>query len=301
MPTRHPLSADAERRAPARAHRRLRPRRVAGRRRSDRRRVHLRRRGARVARGAGADPASTTRPRSSPGGAGNAANNVAALGGARAAGRRSPAATKPGAGCSTRCTRASTPAHGASARREYRTPIKTRILAGGMHSAKQQVVRIDREHRLAARRRRSATAFEREGSGRHCAGAMPCSCRTTAPASSRRRSSTRLRPRRRRAAAAAAASGPAWIRATPAGLPRADRVHAERVGGRAGLGVAHRRRARALERAGRDDAAAHGDAGGAHHPRQPRHGALRAAQPTGAHSRSSAPTRSPTSRARATR
>jgi bifunctional ADP-heptose synthase (sugar kinase/adenylyltransferase) len=29
--------------------------------------------------------------------------------------------------------------------RAYRTPIKTRVLAGGVHSAKQQVVRIDRE------------------------------------------------------------------------------------------------------------------------------------------------------------
>ena len=29
--------------------------------------------------------------------------------------------------------------------REYRTPVKTRILAGGIHSAKQQIVRIDRE------------------------------------------------------------------------------------------------------------------------------------------------------------
>ena len=28
--------------------------------------------------------------------------------------------------------------------RHYRTPVKTRILAGGVHSAKQQVVRIDR-------------------------------------------------------------------------------------------------------------------------------------------------------------
>jgi len=28
--------------------------------------------------------------------------------------------------------------------RDYRTPVKTRILAGGVHSAKQQVVRIDR-------------------------------------------------------------------------------------------------------------------------------------------------------------
>jgi len=29
--------------------------------------------------------------------------------------------------------------------RRYRTPVKTRILAGGIHSSKQQVVRIDRE------------------------------------------------------------------------------------------------------------------------------------------------------------
>ena len=31
----------------------------------------------------------------------------------------------------------------------YRTPTKTRILAGGVHSAKQQVVRIDRGTRPA--------------------------------------------------------------------------------------------------------------------------------------------------------
>ena len=41
--------------------------------------------------------------------------------------------------------------------------------------------------------------------------------------------------------------------------------------------------------------------GGAHHPRQPRHGAVRAEDADGAHSRSSAPTRSPTSPAPATR
>jgi bifunctional ADP-heptose synthase (sugar kinase/adenylyltransferase) len=29
--------------------------------------------------------------------------------------------------------------------REYRTPVKTRILAGGVHAARQQVVRIDRD------------------------------------------------------------------------------------------------------------------------------------------------------------
>src|SRR5437667_12765001 len=77
------------------------------------------------------------------GGAGNAANNVAALGGrARlvgaigtdAEGRRLLSSLHRGVD-RTRVLRA----------RAYRTPVKTRILAGGVHSAKQQVVRIDRD------------------------------------------------------------------------------------------------------------------------------------------------------------
>ena len=77
------------------------------------------------------------------GGAGNAANNVAALGGrVRLAGlvggdpegRRLLGSFHRGVD-RTAIVRA----------RAYRTPIKTRILAGGVHSAKQQVVRIDRE------------------------------------------------------------------------------------------------------------------------------------------------------------
>lgn len=77
-----------------------------------------------------------------PGGAGNAANNVAALGGrvALAAivgqddpGRRMVQALHAGIDRS-RLVRVST----------HETPLKTRILAGGIHSAKQQVVRIDR-------------------------------------------------------------------------------------------------------------------------------------------------------------
>jgi rfaE bifunctional protein kinase chain/domain len=77
-----------------------------------------------------------------PGGAGNAANNAAALGaavelvgivGRDVAGRRMLDALPP---------RAQT---GAVQRvGSYVTPVKTRILAGGVHSAKQQVVRIDR-------------------------------------------------------------------------------------------------------------------------------------------------------------
>jgi D-glycero-beta-D-manno-heptose-7-phosphate kinase len=78
-----------------------------------------------------------------PGGAGNAANNVAALGaattivgliGADESGRRLRKSFEP------RVKRD----HLISLR-GYTTPTKTRILAGGVHSAKQQVVRIDRE------------------------------------------------------------------------------------------------------------------------------------------------------------
>jgi D-glycero-beta-D-manno-heptose-7-phosphate kinase len=77
-----------------------------------------------------------------PGGAGNAASNAAALGarvevigavGADDAGRRLLAAMP------------RTAKLGAVARLDgHVTPVKTRILAGGIHSAKQQVVRMDR-------------------------------------------------------------------------------------------------------------------------------------------------------------
>ncbi len=77
-----------------------------------------------------------------PGGAGNAAHNVAALGGRVTivglagrdeAGRRLLASLPRGVGRAT-VARPS----------DYQTPVKTRILAGGIHSAKQQVVRVDR-------------------------------------------------------------------------------------------------------------------------------------------------------------
>ncbi len=77
------------------------------------------------------------------GGAGNAANNVAALGGrARLAGL--VGADAEGRRLLTGLSRGVDRAHVVRAR-AYRTPVKTRILAGGVHSAKQQVVRIDRE------------------------------------------------------------------------------------------------------------------------------------------------------------
>src|SRR5215813_5217100 len=77
------------------------------------------------------------------GGASNAANNVAALGGqARLVGV---------VGTDPEGTRLRSSLHRGVDRshivrsRGYRTPVKTRILAGGVHSAKQQIVRIDRE------------------------------------------------------------------------------------------------------------------------------------------------------------
>ena len=77
-----------------------------------------------------------------PGGAGNAAANAAALG------ARVRVAGVVGTDEAGRRLIASMPARVACAQvlraRGFVTPVKTRILAGGIHSAKQQVVRIDR-------------------------------------------------------------------------------------------------------------------------------------------------------------
>jgi len=78
-----------------------------------------------------------------PGGAGNAAGNVAALGGqARIAGLvgRDEAGTR----LLETLMRRRVDARNVVRPGRYTTPRKTRILAGGIHSAKQQVVRIDR-------------------------------------------------------------------------------------------------------------------------------------------------------------
>jgi len=83
-----------------------------------------------------------------PGGAGNAAHNVASLGGAARVvgltgrdetGRRLLATLK----------RRRVDVKDVLRPPTYGTPTKTRILAGGIHSAKQQVVRIDRASRFA--------------------------------------------------------------------------------------------------------------------------------------------------------
>jgi rfaE bifunctional protein kinase chain/domain len=93
-----------------------------------------------------------------PGGAGNAAANVAALGGsARVVG----VAGRDETGRRMLATLKRRKVDIASVLRPagHRTPTKTRILAGGIHSAKQQVVRIDRAADGAADDRTRA-AFE---------------------------------------------------------------------------------------------------------------------------------------------
>jgi rfaE bifunctional protein kinase chain/domain len=77
-----------------------------------------------------------------PGGAGNAAANVAALGGEAGLAAlvgRDDVGRRLTRSLPSRVSRTALVRPGG-----YATPVKTRILAGGIHSAKQQVVRIDR-------------------------------------------------------------------------------------------------------------------------------------------------------------
>ena len=93
-----------------------------------------------------------------PGGAGNAANNVASLGGV--VGLVSLVGRDDAGDRLFKILPKAVERAGLTRPRAYRTPVKTRILAGGIHSAKQQVVRIDRHtgepvadtHRKAAER-----------------------------------------------------------------------------------------------------------------------------------------------------
>lgn len=78
-----------------------------------------------------------------PGGAGNAAANVAALGG-HVALAGLVGADDQGRRLLSLVSRVVDVSRVARVR-HYQTPVKTRVLAGGIHSAKQQVVRIDRD------------------------------------------------------------------------------------------------------------------------------------------------------------
>lgn len=83
-----------------------------------------------------------------PGGGANAIHNIASLGGrAFAVGVVGDDAA--GRALLAQLGKARVDLAGVERSRAYRTPTKTRILAGGVHSAKQQVVRIDRRTRLS--------------------------------------------------------------------------------------------------------------------------------------------------------
>ena len=84
-----------------------------------------------------------------PGGGGNAVNNLAALGG-RAITVGIVGKDQAGREVLASLRKANVNVDLSAVRRDgaYRTPVKTRILAGGVHAAKQQVVRIDRKTRV---------------------------------------------------------------------------------------------------------------------------------------------------------
>ena len=92
-----------------------------------------------------------------PGGAGNAANNVAALG---ARTDIVALAGKDEAGTRLVASLGRVGTAGLVRPASYCTPVKTRILAGGVHTAKQQIVRIDRVA-TSGYDAKSRAAFER--------------------------------------------------------------------------------------------------------------------------------------------
>ena len=171
-----------------------------------------------------------------PGGAGNAAKNVAALGGVAVGdwrrGRRRDRTTRLlealGRGVNVR---------GIVRPRGYRTPTKTRILAGGVHSAKQQVVRIDRAVRpeLSAADRRAIEARLVWAAAR-CDALLVSDYGTglVTPAAVRRAIQRFAGPR-------PAGSGARRLTLCAAALPRHDDLHAERGRSRAVFRHHHRR------------------------------------------------------------
>ena len=81
----------------------------------------------------------------------------------------SPAATRRAAACSAALPRR-VDSRAIVRPGDYQTPVKTRILAGGIHSAKQQVVRIDRRNDGITDEQRAAVerAARRGGAARRC-------------------------------------------------------------------------------------------------------------------------------------
>jgi rfaE bifunctional protein kinase chain/domain len=86
-----------------------------------------------------------------PGGGANAVNNIAALGG-RALAIGLVGKDKAGTELLNALRKAGVDVSAVLGEPSYTTPTKTRILAGGVHSTKQQVVRIDRTTRVTLSR-----------------------------------------------------------------------------------------------------------------------------------------------------
>ena len=215
-----------------------------------------------------------------PGGAGNAAGNVAALGGAA---RLVGVAGRDETGRRLLGDAASAPHR----RRRRAPPGRLPHADQDAHPRRRHPLgqAAGRPHRSrrgdAGRRRRTRAAFESRVLRARRAAPTRCWFPTTAAAWSRRRSSPRRASlaRRKRATCRILVDS----RYDLLTLPRHDRVHAERVRGRAGARRPDRRQhARARARRPRA-AAADARARGADHARQPRHGAVRAGPADGAH------------------
>jgi len=146
-----------------------------------------------------------------PGGGGNAANNVAALGGrailAGVLGRDEPGRRLSAA------LNARVDQRGIVRAADHHTPVKTRILAGGIHSAKQQVVRIDRAvNGLVARdtralfERRAFEAAMKSGASPRASTAPPLASRSSSPPTRRCSPTLRMSCAHRSRASASASS-----------------------------------------------------------------------------------------------
>ena len=180
------------------------------------------------------------------------------------------------------CPRASTCARRASA------PARLPHADQDAHPRRRHPFRqaAGRPHRSRAARRPSTTSDRARVRARALLQALRrvatrCSCRTTARAWSRRRS---LRDRARGGARGTRGRpGPRRLALRAAAIPRHDRLHAERIGSRAGARHPDRRRTAGARAGGPRRCSRGRDAGGAHHARQPRHGAVRAGTADGPH------------------
>ena len=214
-----------------------------------------------------------------PGGAGNAAANVAGLGGsARLVGLvgKSDVDRRVVRSLPRRVARG-----GLIRSSDYHVPVKTRILAGGLHSSRQQIVRIDRESdiptdpdtRLAFERavRQSLVGCDAVLVSDYGSGLV--TPHLVATIKRRLASSRRRRP----------VPGRCRFTLRPVALPSGVRMHAERGGGRAGARYHYRRRPYAFRARWSCAAEKAAPEGRRADPRKSRNGGVRAWSADGPH------------------